>query len=46
MLTYAYQARDASGKTVTGVQEGLNEENAINTLMARGLMVLMAVFPG
>jgi type IV pilus assembly protein PilC len=40
MLTYAYQARDASGKTVTGIQEGLNEENAINTLMARGLMVL------
>jgi type IV pilus assembly protein PilC len=40
MFTYAYQARDASGKTVTGIQEALNEENAINTLMARGLMVL------
>jgi type IV pilus assembly protein PilC len=40
MLTFAYQARDTNGRTVSGVQEGLNEENAINTLMARGLMVL------
>ena len=40
MFTYAYQARDASGKMVSGVQEALNEENAINTLMSRGLMVL------
>lgn len=40
MLTFAYQARDATGKITSGVQEGLNEENAINTLMARGLMVL------
>lgn len=40
MLTYAYQARDPSGKVVSGIQEALNEENAINTLMARGLMVL------
>lgn len=40
MLTFAYQARDASGKTVSGVQEALNEDNAINTLMSRGLMVL------
>lgn len=40
MLTFAYQARDAAGKTISGVQEGLNEENAINTLMTRGLMVL------
>lgn len=40
MLTYAYQARDSSGKITSGVQEALNEENAINTLMARGLMVL------
>src|SRR5688572_20423236 len=40
MLTFAYQARDNNGRTVSGVQEGLNEENAINTLMARGLMVL------
>ena len=40
MFTYAYQARDAAGKTVTGIQEALNEENAVNTLMARGLMVL------
>jgi type IV pilus assembly protein PilC len=40
MYTYAYQARDAQGQSVAGVQEALNEENAINTLMTRGLMVL------
>jgi type IV pilus assembly protein PilC len=40
MLTYAYQARDNSGKTVSGIQEALNEDNAISTLMSRGLMVL------
>jgi type IV pilus assembly protein PilC len=40
MLTYAYQARDANGSNISGVQEALNEENAINTLMTRGLMVL------
>jgi type IV pilus assembly protein PilC len=40
MLTFAYQARDASGKVTSGVQEGLNEENAVNALMARGLLVL------
>ena len=40
MMTFAYQARDSSGKTTSGIQEALNEENAINTLMARGLMVL------
>lgn len=40
MLTFAYQARDASGKTISGTQEALNEDNAINTLMTRGLMVL------
>jgi type IV pilus assembly protein PilC len=40
MLTFAYQARDANGTSVSGLQEALNEENAINTLMTRGLMVL------
>lgn len=40
MMTFAYQARDAAGKTISGVQEALNEDNAINTLMTRGLMVL------
>ena len=40
MLTYAYSARDTSGKTISGVQEALNDDNAINTLMTRGLMVL------
>ncbi|MGV3532366.1 MAG: type II secretion system F family protein, partial [Chthoniobacteraceae bacterium] len=40
MLTFAYQARDSGGKMISGVQEALNEDNAINTLMARGLMVL------
>lgn len=39
-MTYAYQARDSSGKIVGGTQDALNEENAINTLMSRGLMVL------
>jgi type IV pilus assembly protein PilC len=40
MLTFSYQARDSAGKTVAGVQEAINEDNAINTLMSRGLMVL------
>jgi type IV pilus assembly protein PilC len=40
MITYAYQARDAQGKTVTGAADAINEENAINILMGRGLMVL------
>src|SRR6478609_3456455 len=40
MLTFAYHARDSSGKTVSGIQEALNEDNAVNTLMGRGLMVL------
>jgi len=40
MHTFSYSARDSSGKTISGVQEALNEDNAINTLMTRGLMVL------
>src|SRR3954469_7000359 len=40
MYTFAYQARDASGRISSGVQEALNEDNAVNTLMSRGLMVL------
>jgi len=40
MLTFAYQARDSNGSSISGLQEALNEENAINTLMTRGLMVL------
>jgi len=40
MLTFAYQARDSAGKVISGVQEGLNEENAVNALMSRGLLVL------
>lgn len=40
MNTFAYQARDASGKIVSGIQDALNEENAISTLMNQGLMVL------
>ena len=39
MITYAYQARDAQGKTISGVAEAVNEENAISILMSRGLMV-------
>ena len=40
MFTFAYQARDSAGKTISGLQEAINEDNAINTLMTRGLMVL------
>ena len=40
MLTFAYQARDSAGKISSGVQEGLNEENAVSALMSRGLLVL------
>ena len=40
MYTYAYQARDNHGKILAGVQDALNEENAITSLMSRGLMVL------
>ena len=40
MLTFAYQARDSAGKISNGVQEGINEENAVNALMSRGLLVL------
>jgi type IV pilus assembly protein PilC len=40
MYTFAYQARDQAGKIISGVQEGLTEENAINALMTKGLMVL------
>ena len=40
MITFSYQARDTSGRIVSGVQEALNEENAVTSLMSRGLMVL------
>lgn len=40
MMTFSYQARDAAGKIVSGVQEALNEDNAVTSLMSRGLMVL------
>lgn len=40
MITYAYQARNPEGKTVSGVTEAVNEENAISVLMGRGLLVL------
>src|SRR3954465_1703424 len=40
MITFSYQARDAAGKIVTGVQDAINEDNAISSLMGRGLMVL------
>ncbi len=40
MTTFSYQARDASGRIVSGIQEALNEDNAVTSLMARGLMVL------
>ncbi len=40
MITFAYQARDSNGKMISGIQEALNEDNCVNTLMSRGLMVL------
>ena len=40
MITFSYQARDAAGKIVSGVQDAINEDNAIASLMSRGLMVL------
>ena len=40
MMTFSYQARDASGKIVSGIQDALNEDNAVTSLMSRGLMVL------
>jgi len=40
MTTFAYQARDASGRIVSGIQDALNEDNAVTSLMSRGLMVL------
>jgi type IV pilus assembly protein PilC len=40
MITFSYQARDMSGKIVSGLQDALNEDNAVTSLMSRGLMVL------
>jgi len=40
MIIFSYQARDITGRIVSGVQEALNEENAVTALMSRGLMVL------
>jgi type IV pilus assembly protein PilC len=40
MVTFSYQARDTTGRIVSGVQEALNEDNAVTSLMSRGLMVL------
>ncbi len=40
MTSFSYLARDASGKVVSGIQEALNEDNAVTSLMSRGLMVL------
>src|SRR3979409_1741931 len=40
MMTFSYQARDTSGKIVNGIQDAINEDNAVTSLMSRGLMVL------
>ena len=40
MITFSYQARDASGRIVSGIQDAINEDNAVTSLMSRGLMVL------
>ena len=40
MMTFSYQARDAGGRIVSGTQDAINEDNAVTSLMSRGLMVL------
>ncbi|MBV9010193.1 MAG: type II secretion system F family protein [Verrucomicrobia bacterium] len=40
MTSFSYQARDTAGRIVSGVQDALNEDNAVTSLMSRGLMVL------
>jgi len=40
MLTFSYQARDSAGNIVSGLQDAINEDNAVTSLMSRGLMVL------
>ena len=40
MISFSYQARDQAGKIVSGIQDALNEDNAVTSLMSRGLMVL------
>src|ERR1044072_1744982 len=40
MITSSYQARDSSDRIVTGLQDAINEDNAVTSLMSRGLMVL------
>ncbi len=39
-MTFSYQARDSAGNIVTGIQDAINEDNAVTSLMSRGLMVL------
>ncbi len=40
MMTFSYQARDSAGNIVSGLQDAINEDNAVTSLMSRGLMVL------
>ena len=40
MITFSYQARDGAGNIINGVQDAINEDNAVTSLMSRGLMVL------
>jgi len=40
MITFSYQARDSTGRIVSGIQDALNEDTAVTSLMSRGLMVL------
>src|SRR5713101_5395565 len=40
MITFSYQARDSAGRIISGTQDALNEDNAVTSLMSRGLMVL------
>ena len=47
MITFAYQARDASGRIVSGIQDALNEDNAVTSLMtwSAGTAALTGRFP-
>lgn len=40
MLLFAYEARDPDGKSFNGVQEAIDEDNAVSAIMSRGLLVM------
>lgn len=46
MAKYSFICRDNNGTKVTGVEEAVNEEDLINRLQSRGLLVLQVVSAG